>query len=82
MREKIPFEITEKIATLAEFTEGAFALELNLVSYKGAPAKYDLRKWDKRQAEPLPLKGITLTQAEAEAAAAAIQRHIAAARRR
>ena len=74
MRENVPFEIREHIATLAEYSGGEYTLELNHISYKGAAPKYDLRKWDKKAGRML--KGVTLTPAEAEACAAAILAHL------
>ena len=42
---------------------GSLPLELNLVSFAGAPARYDLRKWrDKANGEHTMQKGITLTR--------------------
>ena len=38
------FEIVKKIAVIAEGSKG-WNLELNLVSWGGRPAKYDLRSW-------------------------------------
>ena len=44
---------------------GSLPLELNLVSFNGAPARYDLRKWrDKADGERTMQKGITLTREE------------------
>ncbi len=44
---------------------GSLPLELNLVSFAGAPARYDLRKWrDKANGEHTMQKGITLTREE------------------
>ena len=44
---------------------GSLPLELNLVSFNGAPARYDLRKWrDKANGEHTMQKGITLTREE------------------
>ena len=44
---------------------GSLPLELNLVSFAGAPARYDLRKWrDKANGENTMQKGITLTREE------------------
>lgn len=73
MRETVQFEIREHIATIAEYAGGEYALELNYISFNGQPAKYDLRKWDKKAARML--KGVTLSEEEAEAVAAAIQQH-------
>ena len=42
---------------------GSLPLELNLVSFAGAPARYDLRKWrDKANGEHTMQEGITLTR--------------------
>ena len=44
---------------------GSLPLELNLVSFNGAPARYDLRKWrDKANGEHTMQKGITLNREE------------------
>ena len=56
------YEIIEKIAVISE-KEGRdsdYTIELNLISYNGAEAKYDLRNWrgDKMQ------KGVTLSREE------------------
>ena len=74
MQDKVRFEILEHIATIAEYGGGEYALELNFISFNGAPAKYDLRKWDK--AANRMLKGVTLSREEAEAVAVAMARHI------
>lgn len=73
MRETVQYSITEHIATIAEYGGGEYALELNYISFNGAPAKYDLRKWDKKGERML--KGVTLSAEEAEAVAAAITAH-------
>ena len=73
MREAVQYSITEHIATITEYGGGEYALELNYISFNGAPAKYDLRKWDKKGERML--KGVTLSAEEAEAVAAAITAH-------
>lgn len=65
---KFDFEITEKIAELSCNASG-YSLELNRVSYNGYPAKLDLRKWHEGQ----PMKGITLSDAEARSLLDALQ---------
>ena len=59
---EIRFEVVEVIAVLSR-SAGGYTTELNIVSFNGYPAKYDLRKWK----EGKPLKGITLTADEAQA---------------
>jgi len=54
------FNITEHIATLSD--SGAWALELNKVSWNGAAPKYDLRKWNEDHSRMS--KGISLTESE------------------
>jgi hypothetical protein len=58
------YEIKKHIATLSTNSFENTALELNLVSYRGAEPKLDLRKWNK--ANNQLLKGITLNREEAE----------------
>lgn len=57
------YSITKHIATLSG--SGDVSKELNLVSYSGAPAKYDLRSWRRSGGEEKLLKGITLSVEEA-----------------
>ena len=44
MPTEIKFEITDHLATLSTSTKG-WTKELNLVSWNGAAAKYDIRDW-------------------------------------
>ena len=44
MADDFSFEIIKNIGTVAE-GKGGWSLELNLVSWGGRPAKYDLRSW-------------------------------------
>ncbi len=59
----IKFEIIEEIGVLSESSKG-WRKELNLVSWNGAAAKYDIRDWALEH-EKMG-KGITLTKEEAE----------------
>lgn len=44
---------------------GALPIELNLISFNGAAARYDLRKWrDKENGERTMQKGLTMTREE------------------
>jgi hypothetical protein len=58
------YEIKKHIATLSTNRFDNTALELNLVSYRGAEPKLDLRKWNKGTNQLL--KGVTLNKEEAE----------------
>lgn len=44
MADDFSFEIIKNVGTVAE-GKGGWNLELNLVSWGGRPAKYDLRSW-------------------------------------
>ena len=59
----ITYEIKEQIGILSD--NGAWALELNLVSWNGAKAKFDLRKWTDDHKKMA--KGITFSESEARA---------------
>ena len=57
----IKFEIIKEIGVLSESSKG-WTKELNLVSWNGAEAKYDLRDW--APGHEKMGKGITLTKEE------------------
>lgn len=57
------YEIVEEIAVLSESPKG-WRKELNLVSYNGAKAKYDIREWAPER-EKMG-KGVTLSEDEAK----------------
>ena len=59
--EQLKFEIVQNIAVLSTNKSG-WTKEINMVSYNGAPAKYDIRSWDPNH-EKMG-KGITLTKEE------------------
>ncbi len=59
----IKFEIKQEIAILSESSKG-WKKELNLISWNGAEAKYDIRDWAPDH-EKMG-KGITLTKEEAK----------------
>lgn len=59
---EIKFEITEHIGVIKENPTG-WKKELNLVSWNGNPAKYDIRDWDPEHEKMS--RGITLTKEEA-----------------
>ena len=59
----IKFEIKEELGVLSESAKG-WTKELNLISWNGAQAKYDLRDWSPNH-EKMG-KGITLTADEVQ----------------
>lgn len=60
---KFEFKIIQHIATLS--ASKTTAKQLNLVSFNGDEAKYDLRNWqDPGEDDAKMLKGITLTKDE------------------
>ena len=59
----IKFEIKEELGVLSESAKG-WQKELNLISWNGAEAKYDLRDWSPNR-EKMG-KGITLTADEVQ----------------
>lgn len=60
----IKYEITEELGTLSAKSSG-WTKELNKISWNGGTAKFDIRDWAPEH-EKMG-KGVTLTQAEAEA---------------
>lgn len=62
------YTIVSHLATLSQ--RGAWALELNLISWGGRPATFDLRKWNEDHTKMS--KGITLTKQELDALGAFI----------
>lgn len=59
----IKFEIKEELGVISESAKG-WTKELNLISWNGAEAKYDLRDWSPNH-EKMG-KGITLTADEVQ----------------
>lgn len=57
------YSIVSHIATLSQ--RGTWALELNLISWAGRPATFDLRKWNEDHSKMS--KGISLTRDEVKA---------------
>lgn len=64
MADDFSFNIAEPVGTLSE-GKGGWHLELNLVSWGGRPAKYDIRSWDSEHKKMG--KGVTLTKEELSA---------------
>lgn len=72
----IEYKTEKQIAEIS--STGSTAKRLTLTSWNNAPAKLDLRVW--RTAEDgteRPGKGVTLTEAEAQTLAAALQEYLA-----
>ena len=61
MADDFSFEITQSLGTIAE-GKGGWNLELNLVSWGGRPAKYDIRSWSPDHQKMG--KGVTRTKEE------------------
>lgn len=57
------YDILNHIATISQ--RGTWALELNLISWAGRPATFDLRKWNEDHSKMS--KGISLTRDEVKA---------------
>lgn len=62
MNKEFNYKIVERIAVLSQ--NGNATKELNIISYDGAPAKYDLRNWKHDGLGSRMFKGITLTDDE------------------
>ena len=63
MPTEIKFEITDHLATLSTSPKG-WTKELNLVSWNGAAAKYNIRDWSQDHSK----MGVTLSMDEVKAA--------------
>jgi len=61
---EIKFEIKETLGVLSESKKG-WKKELNLISWNGREAKYDIREWDSER-ENMG-KGVTFTKDELKA---------------
>lgn len=63
MAKTFTYTVEKQFGTVSN--AGALPIELNLVSFNGAAARYDLRKWrDKENGEHTMQKGITMTREE------------------
>lgn len=56
------YEIEKMFGTVSN--AGALPLELNLISYNGVAARYDLRKWRVKDRQRTMQKGLTMTRQE------------------
>ena len=71
MPTEIKFEITDHLATLSTSSKG-WTKELNLVSWNGAAAKYDIRDWSPDHSKMG--KGVTLSVDEMRELKAAVEK--------
>lgn len=63
LKQGVNYQITKHIGKISENRTNW--KELNLISYNGFPAKYDLRKWTKDEdGSPRMGRGITLSMEE------------------
>lgn len=63
MAKEFTYTVEKQFGTVSN--AGALPIELNLISFNGAAARYDLRKWrDKETGEHTMQKGITMTREE------------------
>lgn len=60
-REELKFEIEKRLRVLSK-AENGWSVEVNMVSWNGRPAKYDIRAWNEDHTRMG--KGITLTEEE------------------
>lgn len=60
-KDSITNEIIEEIAVLGTKPSG-YSKEINIVSWNGEPAKYDIREWSPMHEKSG--KGVTLTESE------------------
>ena len=58
------YKIIEQYGEISRDNTGRFTKEVNLISYRGAEPKIDIRKWDR--AAGIMQRGITLDRAELE----------------
>ena len=63
-RDEFTFEIAEHICVLGKGREEGYQKELNVVSFRGLPPKWDIREWNGEHTRMT--KGITLTAEEME----------------
>lgn len=59
---KFDYTIEKRFGTVSN--AGALPIELNLISFNGAAARYDLRKWREKDGQRTMQKGITMTREE------------------
>lgn len=64
MNKEFKYKIEKHLGTVSRSDDGKYTTEVNLISYNDAPAKIDIRNWNKETGRMY--KGITLTQEEAK----------------
>jgi len=71
-KQGLTYEIKDTIAVLND--NGGITIECNLISFNDAPAKIDIRKWDRRDPDnPKMWKGVSLSKEETELLIGALQ---------
>ena len=63
MNTDFSYEIQEHVGTISTWENGKYSLEVNLISFNDAPAKVDIRRWNKETGAMM--KGITMTRKQA-----------------
>lgn len=63
MKKDFNYKIEKHIGTVRTSPDGKYATEVNLISYNNAPAKVDIRPWNKETGQMY--KGIALTEDDA-----------------
>lgn len=62
-KKEFTYTIEKRFGTVSN--AGTLPIELNLISFNGTAARYDLRKWrDKENGEHTMQKGLTMTREE------------------
>lgn len=61
-KNEFTYTIEKQFGTVSN--AGSLPIELNLISFNGAAARYDLRKWREKNGERKMQKGITMTREE------------------
>ena len=75
LNEKFEVQIVEHIATLSE--SGNYSRELNVVSFNNREPRLDVRVWlQDGSGNKTPLKGVQLTDTEANALCGALKNYI------
>ena len=58
MKKEFKYEIKKHFGTVSTSEDGKYSTEVNLISYNNAPAKVDIRTWNRETGRMY--KGITL----------------------
>lgn len=69
---EITCEIKKQVAVLAHIGKQS-TIEVNMISWNGAPAKLDIRKWTVKEGKRLMLRGVSLDKEASAALALALE---------